>query len=108
MRVSALLESNPQAAARGASAILEHFPDHEEARLLLATASQRLGDGATARVQLESLLGSQPHSPTLQFEMARAHATAGRHPEAIAALEAAVARDARFADGWREPWRFRP
>ena len=94
MRASALLESNPQAAARGASAILEHFPDHEEARLLLATASQRLGDGATARAQLESLLGAQPHSPTLQLELARAHATAGRHPEAIAALEAAVALDA--------------
>jgi len=102
MRASALLESNPQAAARGASAILKDFPDHEEARLLLATASQRLGDSATARSQLESLVGAQPNSPTLQLELARAHASAGRHAEAIAALEAAVALDARFADGWRE------
>ncbi len=102
MRASALLDSDPQAAASRASAILEAFPGNEEARLLLATASHRLGDGATARAQLESLLGSTPDSPTLQLELARAHAIAGRHAEAIAALEHAVKLDARFADGWRE------
>jgi tetratricopeptide (TPR) repeat protein len=102
MRASALLESDPQAAARLAGAILEAFPGHEEARLLLATASQRSGDGATARAQLESLLGAQPDSPTLQLELARAHAAAGRHAEAIGALQAALKLDARFADGWRE------
>ena len=102
MRASALLDSDPQAAAFRASAILEAFPGNEEARLLLATASHRLGDGATARVQLESLLGSTPDSPTLQLELARAHAIAGRRTEAIAALERAVKLDARFADGWRE------
>ena len=102
MRASALLESDPQAAARSASAILEAFPGNEEARLLLATASHRLGDGATARAQLESLLGGKPESPTLQLELARAHALDGRHTEAIGALEAAVSLDARFADGWRE------
>src|SRR3954470_16577760 len=87
MRASALLESDPQAAARGASAILKAYPDHEEARLLLATASQRLGDGATARSQLESLLSATPRSPTLHLELARAHAAAGRHTESVAALE---------------------
>ncbi len=47
-------------------------------------------------------LGAQGGSPTLQLEMARAHARAGRNAEAIAALEAAVRLDGRLADGWRE------
>ncbi len=102
MRASALLDSDPQAAARGAQAVLNDFPEHEEARLLLAAASQRMGDPVTARAQLESLLGTQPESPTLQLELARSHAAAGRPAEAIAALERALRLDARFADGWRE------
>ena len=60
MRASALLESDPAAAARLASAILAGFPGHPEAELLLATAWQRSGDPAAARAQLESLVRAQP------------------------------------------------
>ena len=102
MRVSALLESNPAAAARGASTILASFPGQAEAQLLLATACQRLGDPATARAQLEPLVRAQPASPTLQLELARAYAAGGQSREAIGALQAAVKLDARLADAWRE------
>ena len=102
MRASALLESNPAAAARGASAILEGFPEHAEAQLLLATACQRMGDPAAARSQLESLVRAQPTSPTLQLELGRALAAGGHTAEAISALQAAVTLDPRLADAWRE------
>jgi predicted Zn-dependent protease len=102
MRASALLESDPAAAARLASAILAGSPGHPEAALLLATASQRSGDPAAARAQLESLVRAQPDSLTLQLELARSHAAGGRTTEAIAALQAALALNSGFADGWRE------
>jgi len=102
MRASVLLESDPAAAARSASAILKGHPGHEEARLLLATACQRLGDPATAQLQLEALIKLQPDSPTLLLELGRVRAAAGHRAQAMAALERAVALDARFADGWRE------
>ena len=102
MRASVLLESDPAAAARSASAILKGYPDHAEARLLLATACQRLGDPATAQLQLEALVRLQPDSPALLLELGRAHAAASHHAEAIAAFERVVTLDARLADGWRE------
>ena len=91
MRASALLESNPEAAARGASAILESCPGHEAAKLLLATSCRRLGDPATATGLLEALVRAQPNSAVLQLELGRTYAAAGRHVEAIAASQAAVA-----------------
>ena len=102
MRASALLESNPEAAARGASAILESCPGHEAAKLLLATSCRRLGDPATATGLLEALVRAQPNSAVLQLELGRAYAAAGRHVEAIAASQAAVALDDRLAEAWRE------
>ena len=102
MRASALLESNPAAAARSASAILKGFPGHAEAQLLLATACQRMGDPAAARSQLESLVQAQPASPTLQLELGRALAAGGHTAEALGALQAAVTLDPRLADAWRE------
>ena len=102
MRASALLESDPAAAARMASVMLKREPASEEARLLLATACQRMGDATTARAQLESLVRAQPDSPLLLLELARAEAAAGRHAEAVAALQSAVTLDARLAEGWRE------
>ena len=73
MRASALLESNPAAAVRRASAILEYQPEHAEAKLLLATACRRLGDPAAATDLLATLTRTQPDSPTLQLELGRAH-----------------------------------
>ena len=102
MRATASLESNPEAAARSASAILASFPGHEEANLLLATACRRLGDPARAAGLLESLAGAQPGSAILQLELGKAYAAADRRMEAASAFEAAVVRDERLAEAWRE------
>jgi tetratricopeptide (TPR) repeat protein len=101
MRASLLLDSDPAGAARGAGEILATWPHHEEANLLLAAACRRLGDGATAIGLLESLLEAHPESPTLLLELGRAHSSAGRAPEAIAALTRAVELDPAFADAWQ-------
>jgi len=100
MRASMLLDSDPQAALRCASAILEHSPGHEAAGLLLATACRRLGDRAAALNLLVPLAAAQPASPVLQLELGRAYAAAARNAEAISAFEAALALDARLADAW--------
>src|SRR5476649_1788577 len=102
MRASALLESDPQAAARLASAILEQSPHHQEASLLLASACRRLGDPVTAAQLLQALAETHGESPTVQLELGRAYAAASLHAEAITALQNAVAKDVRLADAWRE------
>ncbi len=100
MRASALLESDPAAALRRASAMLELSPGHEAAQLLLATACRNLGDPARSQALLASLARSQPGSATLQLELGRACAAAGHNAEALSAFEAAVALDARLAEAW--------
>jgi predicted Zn-dependent protease len=102
MRASLLLESDPAAAARHASAILANFPGYEPANLLLAAACRRLGDSASAIVALESLAGAHPASALMQLELGRTYAAGGRNGEAIAAFERAVELDAALADAWRE------
>jgi tetratricopeptide (TPR) repeat protein len=102
MRASALLDSDPAAAARNASVMLKHNPGHEAARLLLATACRRMGDAVAARNLLAQLAAAQPESAVLQLELGRACAADGRVAEAVRAFETAVALDARLADAWRE------
>jgi predicted Zn-dependent protease len=102
MRASRLLESDPAAAARSASAILAGSPGHPEAGLLLAAACRRLGDPAAAATVLESLAKELPDSPFMQLELGRACAASGRGAEALAALRRAVALDAGLADAWQE------
>lgn len=100
MRASLLLDSDPAAAARLASAILERSPGHEAAQLLLATASHKAGDPTRSQALLSSLASAQPDSATLQLELGRASAAAGRNAEAIKAFEAAIVLDSRLADAW--------
>jgi tetratricopeptide (TPR) repeat protein len=100
MRASAMLDSDPAAVVRQASAMLERSPGHEAAQLLLATACRNLGDPAKSQALLASMARSQPGSATLQLELGRACAAAGRNAEAISAFEAAVALDARLAEAW--------
>jgi predicted Zn-dependent protease len=102
MRASLLLDSDPAAAARHASRILADSPGHPEANLLLATASRRLGDAATAAGVLEPLARINPSSPVIQLELGRAYAAAGRNAEALGALQRAVDLDAALAEGWKE------
>lgn len=101
MRASALLELDPAAAAHQASAILETFPDLEEASLLLAAACSRLGNPATATGILEGLIRAHPASAPLQLELGRIHAAAAQHADAQLALRRAVALDDRLDGAWR-------
>jgi tetratricopeptide (TPR) repeat protein len=100
MRASMLLETDPQAAVRGASAILGREPGHEAAGLLLATACRNLGDAQAAVDLLQPLAAAQPGSAVLQLELGRACAAAARNDEARAAFQGAAALDPRLADAW--------
>jgi tetratricopeptide (TPR) repeat protein len=102
MRASRLLESDPAAAARRASEILVYAPDHDEAKLLLATACRKLGDPATAVATLETLAGASRGSAFIRLELGRAYEQSGRSDEALASFREAVELDAGLADAWRE------
>ncbi len=97
-----LLDTDAAAAARHAGDILAAWPQHEEARLLLAAACRRLDDPTRARQVLEPLAGAHPESPVMQYELGRAYAAEGRGDDALCAFQRAVDLDAGFADGWRE------
>jgi tetratricopeptide (TPR) repeat protein len=100
MRASMLLETDPQAAVRAASAILEREPGHEAAGLLFATACRNLGDSQAALDLLQPLAAAQPGSAVLQLELGRACAATARNDEARAAFQSAAALDPRLADAW--------
>jgi tetratricopeptide (TPR) repeat protein len=102
MRASLLLESDPAAAARRASVILEGSPGHPEANLLLAAASRKLGDPAAAAAALESLASAHRDTPFMQLELGRAYAASGWGIKAVVAFRRAIELDAGLADAWRE------
>src|ERR1700683_712103 len=102
MRASMLLETDPAAAARHASAVLAHHPGHDAATLLLTTACRRLGNSSSAVGIIEALANAQPASALVQLEVRRTLAAAGRSSEARAALERALELDGSLAEGWRE------
>ncbi len=97
-----MLDTDPAAAARAASAILVGAPAQTEATLLLAAALRRLGDPARAVDVLGAVVAAHPGSPVMELEFGRACAAAGRGGEATAAFRRAVALDAELAEGWRE------
>lgn len=97
-----LLETEPAAAARHASAILANHPGHDAASLLLSAACRRLGNSASAVGLIESLALAQPGSALMQLELGCTYAACSRRDEAIAALERALALDSTLAEGWRE------
>jgi predicted Zn-dependent protease len=102
IRASALLESDPAAAAVAAGEILKTWPQHAGAGLLLATAARSLGDADAALQALQSLAIAQPDSAVVHLELARAHRAAGNAAHAVAALHRAVELEPNLADGWRE------
>jgi tetratricopeptide (TPR) repeat protein len=102
MRASMLLDTDPAAAARDASAMLLNHPGHEAASLLLSAACRRLGNSSSAVGIMEALARAQPASATVQLELGRSYAACSRRSEAKAAFERAVELDASFADAWRE------
>jgi tetratricopeptide (TPR) repeat protein len=102
MRASMLLETDPAAAARHASAVLANQPGHDAATLLLTTACRRLGNSSSAVGIIEALANAQPASALVQLELGRTLAAAGRSSEARAALERARELDCSLAEAWRE------
>jgi tetratricopeptide (TPR) repeat protein len=101
MRAATLLENDPAAAARQATAVLASSPGHEAANLLLAAARRRLGGPLAAVDSMESLARGAPNSPLLQLELGLTYAACDRTSEAITALERAVELDGKLAEGWR-------
>jgi tetratricopeptide (TPR) repeat protein len=102
MRASMLLDTDPAAAARAASAVLLNHPGHDAASLLLSAACRRLGNSSSAVGIMEDLARAQPASAMVHLELGRTYAACGRSSDAKSALERAVKLDANLADAWRE------
>ncbi|MBV8784771.1 MAG: sulfotransferase [Gammaproteobacteria bacterium] len=99
MRAAALLDTDPQAAAQEAQAILKQDPGHAAARLLLAAARRSAGDPAAA-ADFRALATEQPESPALQLELGRTLAAQGDADGAFAALKRAVVLQPDLAEAW--------
>ena len=78
MRVAALLESDPAAAARDAAQILSEHPGDRQAALLLGTAQRNAGDLAAASAVFAQLAAEQPEAAPIQYELGRVLAAQGR------------------------------
>jgi predicted Zn-dependent protease len=102
MSASALLDTDPAAAARAAGEILKDNPDSAAASLLLATAARKAGDVALAVEVLAALARSQPAAGLIRLELARAYREAGRAAESVAVLREALSIEPGLAEGWRE------
>jgi tetratricopeptide (TPR) repeat protein len=97
-----LLETDPAGAARRALEILEAYPAHPAALLLLGTARRSLGDPAAAVGIFAELARADPGSAVIALELGRAALAAGRKSEAFAALRRAVTLEPNLAEAWRE------
>ena len=102
LRVAALLESDPAAAARAAAELVRAAPGHKAAVLLLGTAQRRCGDARAATDTLVGLAAAQPASAAIRLELARALISQGDPQGAREALERAVQLEPGLAEGWRE------
>ena len=102
MRVAALLDSDPPAAAREAAEILKAHPGHPAATLLLGTAQRSCGDPQAAAAVFAHLAAAQPDSALIQLELGRTLAAQGREADALTALTRAVELEPDLAEAWRE------
>src|SRR5271165_4766154 len=96
-----LLENKPDLAALQAREILNVYPGHPQARLILGAAHRRAGDAPTALEVLEPLAVEQPNAAPVYLELGVARGEAGRATLAIAALRRAVEVQPGSPDGWR-------
>jgi predicted Zn-dependent protease len=102
MRVAALLDSDPPAAAREAAEILKAHPGHPAATLLLGTAHRSCGDPQAASAVFAHLAAAQPDSALIQLELGRTLGAQGRDTDALTALTRAVELEPDLAEAWRE------
>jgi tetratricopeptide (TPR) repeat protein len=101
MQAAALLDTDPDAAAREAAEILQDHPGHPGAMLLLGTARRSSGS-ADAAASFEELAAANPNSASLQFELGRTLAAGGISAQALTALNRAVDLEPNLAEAWRE------
>ncbi len=99
--IGKLLRPDPAGAERRARAILAHTPGDADAVLLLAAATRRQGNPARARDLLLPLASRPDARADVHQELGLALASLGEPDQAIAALEAAVARNPQLAGAWR-------
>ena len=101
LRAAALLENDPQGAARGAVEILAEYPGHPGATLLLSTARRSLKDPQAA-ASFAALAAAQPDCAPLQLELGRTLRSQGLAEPALSALLRAVDLQPDLAEAWRE------
>jgi predicted Zn-dependent protease len=102
IRVAALLESDPAAAARAAQELLRKHPGHSAAVLLLGEAQRRSGDAPAATAAFAELASTQPRSASVQLELGRALLAQGKRSEAFTTLTHALELEPDLAEAWRE------
>jgi len=101
MQAAALLDSDPQAAARAAAELLKQYPGHRATTVMLGTALRSCGDSQALTI-FEELAATQPDSALLQLEFGRTLAALGHDQQAIATLERVVQLEPNLAEAWRE------
>ena len=102
IRVAALLERDPAAAARAAQELLGKHPGHPAVVLLLGTAERRSGDAEAAAAAFSELAATQPTSAAVQLDLGRALLAQGKLAEAFTALTRAAELEPGLAEAWRE------
>src|SRR5260370_20349936 len=96
-----LLRKNPSLAAEQALEILEAFPGHPHARLILGAARRQLGQDQAALEVLEDLVREQSGSTPVHLELGIARGQAGNAAAAVSALRQAVRLSPESPDAWR-------
>lgn len=102
MSLSALMGSDPAGVRERARGLLARAPDSRSLALLLASASLKLGDPATAIASLTPWVAREPSSAVLRLEIGRAYRAAGQTADAVAAMRQAVTLDTALGEAWRE------
>jgi predicted Zn-dependent protease len=102
VRVAALLDSDPPAAAREAAELLKEHPGHLALTLLLGTAHRSCGDPQAAAAVFAELAAARPDSGVIHLELGRAFAAQGRDEQALTALARAVESEPNLAEAWQE------
>ncbi len=95
------LATDPTAAERQATAVLEALPNDPRALLILASARRRTGDASGALSLLEPLAKAYPKAANTHLELGLARAATGEDGDAVIALRHAVSLNRELPQAWR-------
>ncbi len=101
IRVAALLESDPAAAAHAAQELVRGHPGNSAAMLLLGEARRRSGDAPAAAAAFNELAATRPASAAVHLDLGRALFAQGKLAESYSALTRALELEPDLADAWR-------